>query len=267
MRKLLFLLPISLFALEIEPWFGDVWEFTFTPSYTYGRFHHVQNGDPQLKGAFNENLLTFAIAVPPSPDWELGGEVEFADTTRQSMGLRSGAFQVRYLWLDDILGDPVALTTGISARGVSVHSLKDISCPYHSHANFELNTSIGREWDHGFDWRLRFYGLGAFGIGNVGHPWTRAFATLEGNIHCTHRLGIFTEGYFGFGPRAEVNTNHFDGYASIRHRNIDLGVQYTYVFEIWGQLSFAYTRCLYARSFPENVNFFSVSYMLPFSVF
>jgi hypothetical protein len=272
MRKLLFsltcgILPISLSALEIDPWFCNLWEFTFTPSYTYGRFHHVQNGHPQIKNVFNENLLNLALAVPPSLNWEVDGEVEFADTTRQSMGLRSGAAQVRYLWLDDVLGDAVSLTTGVSARGVSSHSLKDISCPYHSYANFEINTSIGREWDRGFDWRIRLYGFGAIGQGNVGYPWARAFATLEGNIQSTHRLGIFTEGYFGFGPHSRVSTNHFHGYADIRHQNIDLGVQYTYVFEIWGRLFFAYTRRLYAKSFPENVNFFTVSYMLPFSLF
>lgn len=129
MRKLLLLLPISLFGLEMEPWFCNIWEFTFTPSYTYGRFHHVQNGHPRLKSPFNEHILAFDLAVPPSPNWEIDADVEFADTTRQSMGLRSGALQARYLWLDDVVGDAVSLTTGLSARGVSRHGLKDISCP------------------------------------------------------------------------------------------------------------------------------------------
>jgi hypothetical protein len=165
------------------------------------------------------------------------------------------------------MGDPVSLTTGLSVRGVASRSLKDISCPYHFHANFEANTSIGREWDHGFDWHMRLYGFGAIGVANRGYPWVRALAMFEGNIHCTHRLGIFAETYVGFGNQAHVHTNHFNGYADIRHRNIDVGVKYTYVFEIWGHLSFAYTRRVYARSFPQNVNFFTVSYMLPFSLF
>lgn len=267
MRRLLLLLPISLFGLEIQPWFCDMWEFSFTPSYTYGRFHSVQNGDPQLKKPFNEHLLTFDLEVSPSPHWDMDADVEFADTTAVSMALRSGAFQIRYLWLDDVACDPVSLTTGISARGVASRSLKDISCPYHFHTNFEVNTSIGKEWDHGFDWHMRLYGFGAIGVANRGYPWVTAFAMFEGNIHCTHRLGIFAEAYVGFGNQAHVHTNHFNGYADIRHRNIDTGVKYTYVFEIWGHLSFAYTRRVYARSFPENVNFFTVSYMLPFSLF
>lgn len=266
-KKLFLLLPVSLCALEIEPWFCNTWEFTFTPAYTYGRFHSVQNGHPHLKKPFNENLLTLDLEVSPSPNWDLDGDVEFAATTAQSMALRSGAFQARYLWLDDVMGDPVSLTTGLSARGVSSRSLKDISCPYHFHTNFEASTSIGKEWDHGFDWCVRLYGYGALGIANRGSPWARAFGMLEGNVQSTHRFGVFAEGYFGFGSRDRVHINRFNGYADIRHRNIDAGVKYTYVFEIWGQLSFAYAHRFYAKSFPENVNFFTISYMLPFSLF
>ncbi len=266
LRKLLLLCPITVCALNREPWFCNVYEFTLTPSYTYSRYRDVQDGHPQLPSVSNDHLLAFDLAVPPSPNWEAGADIEFAETPRQPFGIRSGALQGRYLWLNDCVGDPVSLSTGISARGVSHHSLKDVSSPYHSNVNFELNTSIGREWDQGFDWRLRLWGFGAIGMANRGFPWGRAFATFEGNIH-HHRLGLFSEFYAGFGDHALVNTRHFLGYAFIRHRSLDLGIQYTYAFEIWGHLSLSYTRRLYARSFPENVNFFTLSYLFPFSLF
>jgi hypothetical protein len=267
MRKLILLLPVSLCALDMEPWFCNLYEFTFTPSYTYSRYRDVQNGHPQLKGVSNDHLLRFDFTVSPSPNWEVDAEVEFADTPRQSMGLRSGALQAKYLWLDDVMGDPVSLTTGVSARGVSRHSVRDVSSPYHYYGNFEINSSVGREWDRGFDWRLRLWGFGAVGMANRGSPWARAFAMFQGNLHSAHRFGVFTEGYFGFGGQKRVNVDHFEGYAKIHHQSIDLGVEYTYVFEVWGHLSFAYTRRFFARSFPENVNFFTVRYLLPFSLF
>ncbi len=267
MRKLaLLLLPLSLFALEIEPWFSNVWEFNFTPSYTYSRYRDVQDGHPQLSSASNDQLIAFNLSVPPSPEWEIAADMEFAQTPRQSMGFRSTALQARYLWLNDVVGDPVSLTTGVSFRAVGSHSLKDVSCPYHFYANYELNASIGREWDRGFDWFFRVYGFGAVGIANRGYPWTRALMMLEGSWHEAHRLGLFGEGYFGFGSRSRVMTDHFHGYAFIHHRSLDVGLQYTYVFEIWGRISLGYTRRLYARSFPENVNFFTLRYTLPFSV-
>lgn len=267
LRKLLLLLPISLFGLDRIPWFCNVWEFTFTPSYTYSRYPAVQNGVPHKQETSNDHVLTFDFTVPPSPEWQFDTELEFADTPRQSMGLRSGAFQVRYLWLDDVLGDPLSLTTGGVIRGVSGHSVKDVSCPYHSYLNFELNAAAGREWDSGFAWRFRTFGGTSVGMSTRGYPWLCAFLMAEGQMKEAHRLGIFLDGYMGFGHHKRVFINHFKGYASIEHRNIDAGVKYTYVFEIWGQLSLAYTRRLYAKSFPEKVNFFTISYMLPFSWF
>lgn len=268
MRKWLILaLPASAFALNIEPWFCNVYEFTFSPAYTYSRFNSVQNGDPRLKNPANIHLIGCDISIPPAPQWEVDADVEFADTPWQSMGLRSLAGQVRYLWLDDVIGDPVSLTTGLSVRGVSRHSLHDVSSPYHSNINVELTTSVGREWDRGFAWRFRIFGFGAVGMANHGYPWARAFATVEGNWHNTHRLSLFGEGYIGFGPQPIVDINHFNGYASIQHRSVDLGVQYTYVTEVWGRIILSYTRRVYAHSFPENVNFFTLRYLLPFSLF
>ena len=268
MLKLIVLaLPVSLFGLNIEPWFCNVYEFTFSPSYTYSRYRHVQHGHPQLKNVSNDHLIACDIAVPPAPNWEVDADVEFAQTPRQSMGLRSMGGQLRYLCLDDVVGDLVSLTIGASIRGVSKHSVRDVSSPYHSYFNAELTTSMGREWDSRFHWRFRAYGFGAIGMANHGYPWSRAFATLEGNLHNTHILSLFTGGDIGFGPHKQVNVDHFHGYASIQHRSIDVGIQYTYVAEIWGRIKLAYTRRLYARSFPQNMNFFTVSYMLPFSLF
>lgn len=267
LRKLLFYLPISLIGLEQEPWFCNTWEFTFTPSYTYSTYPKVQNGTPHHQKRSHDHVLSFDLAMPPSPQWQVNAKVEFADTPRQSMGLRSGALGAQYLWLDDLLGDPVSLTTGVVLRGVTRSSLRDVSAPYHSYFNYEINASVGKEWDHGFDWYARIYGGSSLGMANRGYPWATAFAVVEGQMQHAHRLGLFTAGYMGFGHQKQVSIDHFHGYAFIQHRNIDMGIKYTYVFEIWGHLSLAYTCRLYARSFPEQVNFFTLSYMLPFSLF
>lgn len=265
--KALFFFPLTLFGLDRLPWFCTIWEFTFTPTYTYSHYPNVQHGIPHLESPSNDQLLSFNLDVSPSPSWQLAAEVEFADTPRQAMGLRSIGFQVRYLLLDDLLGDPVSLTTGGVIRGVSEHSLKDVSCPYHSDINFELNAAMGREWDHGVEWKVRVFGGASVGMANRGLPWAAGFAMIEGQVHQANRFGLFLDAAAGFGGQEDVFINHFNGYANIGHRNLDVGVRYTYVFEIWGHFSVAYARRIYARSFPEQVNFFTVSYMLPFSLF
>jgi len=267
MRRLLALLPLTLGALEIDPWLGNLWEFKFVPSYTYSRFRDVQNGHPQLKAPFNVHLPAAGFGFAFTPSWAFDVDIEFADTPRQSMGYRSSGYQIRHEWLNDIVGDFTTFTTGFNVRGVSRHSLKDISCPYHSDFNFELTGALGKEWNKAAEWTTRVFGFAAVGIANHGFPWTRFVVSLEKNAWHCHRFGAFLNGYLGFGPHERVNTSHFHGYAFIRHQSLDVGGRYAYVFDVWGHLDFIYTRRVYARSFPENVNFFTLSYTLPFCFF
>ncbi len=264
---------ISGHALKIEPWLGNVWEFEFDASYTYSRFHKVNHGVPQLHNPFNSNFLIFDLGVTPLfslnslPTMDFQAEVEFAATTKQDFGFQSGAFQARNQWLDDLTGDPISLMTGVIVRGVSHQSLRDVSCPYHSYANFEINSTVGKEWDSGPNWVLRTFGL--LGIGNAtrGYPWIRAHLAFQGNTNDTFQYHAFLRGYFGLGPKHDVHTNAFFGWAKTRHQSIDLGVAVRYMFDVWGWLEIDYAYRVYARSFPERVNFFTVTYHLPFSLF
>lgn len=265
--KLLFLLPLSLFALEREPWFGNVWEFRFIPSYTYSRYTQVQNGHPQLKNPSNDQDLDFDLAFAPVETWSFDVEMEFVNTPRQKWGMRSAAVQVRQQWLNDVVGDSVSFVTGLDARTASRHSLRDVSSPYHSDLNIEASAALGKEWDRETMWTVRTYGYGAVGIANHGAPWLTLLASVEGNHDDRHRFGVLALGYFGFGSHERVKINHFHGYGTIKHRSVDLGAHYSYVFEVWGHLTFEYTYRLWAVSFPEHVNFFTLRYTLPFSFF
>lgn len=265
--KALFLLPISVFSLDVSPWLGQQWECHLIPAYTYSRYTHVQDASPQLDSPSNDQLISadFGMAFTPTAAFDM--DIEFVNTPRQKWGYRSLAMQGRYLWSDDISGDAVSLTTGLSARAVSSHSLEDVSCPYHAHANFELSGALGKEWDRGDFWIVRTFGFGALGMANRGAPWARFLLSIEGNNNNQHRFGVFAGGYFGFGSKETVDVKNFHGYANIHHQSIDVGARYSYVFDIWGYLNFTYAYRPYAQSFPENVNFFTLSYNLPFSLF
>jgi len=276
MKKILitcFLSPLPLIALPIEPWLGNVWQFEFRPAYTYSHFNKVENAKKPLKHSSNDQFLRFGLGVVPMlglvspPDWGVDLEIEFADTPRQNFGFQSAALLLRKQWLDDIVGDPISLTTGISLRGVSHKSLRDISCPYHSYANIEFNAAAGKEWSHAAFWTWRTFAFAALGMANRGYPWGRAVLSFQGN-HLNHfQYELFTEGYMGFGPQRVVNINHFFGYAKIKHRSIDVGFNLRYLFDIWGSLNFTYSYRVFARSFPAHANFFTLWYQLPFSLF
>jgi hypothetical protein len=169
--------------------------------------------------------------------------------------------------MNDVCGDPLSWTTGLSVRGVTRHSLKDVSCPYSSDVNFELNTALGKEWSQGPYWTTHLWGLLGAGIANHGSPWVRALAVCEKNWNDRHRAGLFAEGYFGFGELEHVSIQHFDGWGKYHHQSVDVGIDYRYHTDTWGEFTLAYTRRVYAHVFPEHVNFFTIMYQVPFSFF
>ena len=152
------LVPCIAFCLEMQPWFGNVYEFDLLARYSYSYYHRVPDATRPL-GYTSEDHLAYAdLELPFAPYWSFDGDLQFTDTPRQSFSFRSIALQLRYLWLDDIVGDSVSLTTGFSARHTSRRSLKDISCPYHRDFDFEANFALGKEFDKFEFWRYRLWG-------------------------------------------------------------------------------------------------------------
>lgn len=263
--SLLSLVPALACTLELQPWFGSVYEFHFLGSYAYSRFNEVANGAPQLTKPFNSNLAQLGLDFTFAPEWAVDADIQFADTTQMAFNFRSSAIQGRYLWLDDLVGDPISLTTGANFRGTSNESLHDISCPARSNLDFELNLALGKEFEANPSWLFRTWVYTALGQGIAGSPWVRAIVALETNIVEQHKLGLFAEGVNGFGGHRTVSTNHFDGYGKIRYKAIDLTARYGYRLGVWGTLRAEYTHRFLAKSYPKDVNTWAVSYLLPFS--
>jgi len=268
-RKVLFLLVFlsasSLYSLEKAPWFGDVYEFHFLSKYTFYRFKNVDGAIIQPDNPSNNHLVHFNMSFSPSLQWSIDSDLEFIDTPREDFGFSSVAFQARYLFKDDILGDPLSLSLGGNFRVVSSESLKDVSVLYHSDVDFEFNLAFGKEFSKLDYWRFRFWAYGGIGIANRGSPWVRGKVAIEGNVQEKRKWSLFVEAMHGYGRQSQINVFDFKGYAKIRERNIDLGFRYGYRFLVWGTLSFEYKRRVLAKLCPEDVNFFSVSYLLPFS--
>ena len=264
-RLLSLLLPIAAFSLEVQPWFGDVYEFHLLSSYTYARFHRIQGGDPPLTFPFQVNLVYFDLDFSPSPEWSVDVDLQVADTSRQSFNVRTAAIQARYLWLDDIIGDRISFDTGASIRFTPTYALHDVSCPSHGNADFVLNFALGKELEATEDWLFRLWGYGEVGHANRGSPWIRGILAVETNVYDHHKFALYADGTSGYGRYTHIDVNNFDGYAKIRNKSIDLGFRYGYRIGVWGTIRFEYTRRVLARVSPAQVNSWIFSYLLPFS--
>jgi len=260
-------LPQICSALEEAPWYGNVFEFDLLANYEYNFFKKVNNGSPQLRSTYNTHILGAALDLTAPDTWNWEIELEFANTSDVSFGYRSAALQVRKLWLDDVACDPISLSTGLVYRDASTHLRKALSTPYHARANFEFHTAVGKEWSHCCYWSFRTYVLAAIGQGTKGSPWLQGDLYLWWNVENRHQFYLFGRSYFGLGSKRNVPLNSFRGWADIGHQSIDLGISYRYFFDCYGSLRFDYLYRVYARSYPEKVNFFVFTYELPFSLF
>lgn len=266
MKRWLFVcFPFLAMALEVQPWFGDCLEFHFLGKNTYSFFDRVQNGIPQLTHRFQSDVVYLGLDFSPTPEWSIDTDLQVADTTQEPFNFRSVALQARYLWLDDIVGDRISLATGASGRFTNTASLHDVSCPSHANADFEVNFALGKEFDVSDTLAWRLWGFGAAGHANRGSPWVRAIAAIETNYDDLHKFALYAEGINGYGRHTHVLINHFNGYAKIRQKSIDVAVRYGYRMGVWGTLRFEYIRRVLAKSCPQNVNSFVIGYMLPFS--
>ncbi len=261
----LLFMPLACGALEMQPWFCDIYEFHFVGSYAYSHFKTVQGARPQLREPFNANVLSLGLEFCPSPEWSIETDLQFADTSAMSFNFRTFALQGRYLWCDDIVGDPVSFATGFSTRITSTRALRDVSCSAHANCDFEVNFSLGKEFDANESWRWRLWGFGALGHGNRGSPWVRALIMGETNINDVHRWALYAIASNGYGRHSHLDPYHFFGYAKIRQKSIDLGIRYGFRTGVWGSWRFEYQRRILAKACPQSVNTAIVSYLLPFS--
>lgn len=268
MHRTFFLLVLFfsnlIYSLEKSPWFGDVFEFHFLSKYTYSHYSKVNGALIPLEKPSNDHLLHFDLSFSPTPQWSIDSDLEFIKTTRHEFNFSTVAFQARYLVKDDVIGDPVSLCIGANFRVVSSESLRDVSVLYHANVDFEGNAALGKEFSNAEYWRFRFWAYASGGIANRGSPWVRGEASIEGNLQEKKKWAVFLAATQGFGREEKINIYDFYGYGSARQRNLDVGLRYGNRLGVWGTFSFEYKRRIVAELCPENVNFFSISYLLPF---
>ncbi len=254
-------------SLETKPWMGPAYAFEFESAFSYSRFNKVEGASRQLSAPLNNRAILLDLTYVAGGSMDLQLETEFAKTNHVNWALRSAAVQGRMQLLDDISGDPVSLTLGVNLRGAPPHFLRDVSTPYAAEFNIELTCSVGREWSENGVWTMRTYGMAAIGQANRGYPWTRELLVWQANLREAHRFTLFADLDVGFGNKQHVNVHHFDGWGKFQHQSLDLGVGYSYKMGVYGMFTALYAYRVFAHNFPERVNFVSLAYTVPFSLF
>ncbi len=258
---------VKLFSLQEAPWLGDVYGFELYTDFAYSQYSKISHAIKQPSYAYNNYVNDLSFIFTPSEKIDLEAAVNMARTPHQTYGFRSAALQARCLFLDDIAGDPVTITAALNTRAVGGRATRDVSSPYASYWNGEASISVGKEFTKDQNWKTRGYLFGSVGLANHGSFWNRYRVSFEARILKNQTLEAFSVGYFGYGSEKSVDIEHFKGWGFIHHRSIDIGAKYSYLIDLWGDLSVSYACRVWAYSYPEREQTVQISYTLPFSAF
>ncbi len=267
MRYLLcsLLLSFSCSATQLAPWFESCLELYPYASYQLQQYDTVQTKFGSVPRGTVDHFLRLGIySFYEVYAAEL--ETAFAQTKSNPFGFESAKLTLRYRWSDDLVGDFLSIVFGASYIQTVTERRDDISSFHHGNVEGEFFVTAGKEFSYRSFWCSRYWGLASFGIADKGSPWIRGRIQYDYNQFDVHRYGIFLQTLVGLGSDKLDLDEPFRGYGPIQHRSIEIGAEYRYNSFCFGILTLEYKRRLFARSFPEDVNLFKLTYTYPFGI-
>ncbi len=254
-------------ATEYQPWLGNYLEFEWRNSLLYQGFSFVSTGSDLKKYSTGDFFFCTSLSNALMPNFSIELEAVGARTKHQRGGqvdhLKAAG---RYVWQDDLAGDPFTLTTGLAFSLAFKRSVHDLSSFHHGRGEAEFFLSAGKEWSKGTEWESRVWGM--WGVGGAlerGSPWIRFQLAYEKQFLCLHQFQGFMRSLWGLGHHS-LPLHHFHGYGAVQHQSIDLGLRYTYVLEYFGSASLEYSYRIHARNFPAYVHHVLIQILYTFGI-
>lgn len=257
-------LPLS--ALEYSPWLGRVYEFESRLTYANAASRKIDLDHQTRHQHLCANLLTAGLLLTPAEDLSTEFEFTGAKTRDHSFMLDSTKACVRYLWLNDIPGDPVSLTTGASIAYVPTKALHDISLMHHGSFEAVFHAAVGKELDFHENSFFHPSLIVFLGVANRGSPWTALELHLEKAFSERYCLDFFLHGEKGFGSKALRSVHDFQGYAALDYRFLDAGVAFKYTIPPFGSLTLSAAQRLKGVSCPKDTTSVELALLIPFSL-
>lgn len=263
---ILFCTSLSLLGgLEYSPWFSRIYEIHPEIAYRGQGYREIASGDGDCHYPSSDQFVTASTTLTFSQMWNGGVAFTLAKTPRRSFGLSDVELLVRYQLSDDVIGDFVSSTVGVTALYNFPQSRRDLSLFNHGSGGGELHFTVGREWSQGSLWVGRLWGLVAFGATNVGSPWWRSLLMGEINSDNRYQAALFLTALHGLGD-CPLHLCHFRGYGPVGYRVIGLGTRFRYYWDDGSFLTFCYQHRLVAHQAPKDVDEVTLAFCYPFGL-
>lgn len=262
-----FLNFLALFGTDVKPWFGNNLEFLMRYDVSYLGYHHVNSRGNLKKKGDDAIFADASLSVAGFDLLAIEAELLFAKTKRhRNFGVEAPRLTIRYLALDDILGDPVSMTLGFTFTAPVKASRHDISEFHFGRFEYELHAALGKETPYRETWQSRWWAVLFAGVADRGSPWIKGEAAWERNYCDALTLRFFVASQYGFGQHALLHHHPFPGYGGIKFRTLDAGVRCSCMLCSGICLSAQYDHRLYAYNAPAFANYITLYLFIPFSI-
>lgn len=252
-------------ALVHAPWLGNVYEFETKGSYEYTHSHKLDTSQGSQSITLHSNLIKAGLLFTMHPEWDVEIEASALVTAKHSFNYDATKLAVRHVWLDDLTGDAISLTTG-AALGVQQESfLRDLSVIRHGPFEALFHIAAGKEFGFSETQYYNAWIMGELGVANHSSAWTTGEAHMALARAETHFFDIFLKLERGLGSEKLRSRKHFHGYSHIAYRYADLGVRYDYYYKSIGSVYIEAKTRLHAQFCPKDLYAIELGFDIPFS--
>lgn len=259
---LLLLMALHLNATDWKPWYPRSLQLLGQLDYTFQTFNSVATKGHKRSYRSCDHFITNNVMGILEP-YSIELETQLADTRKRHLDWDHISLTGRYLLLDDDIGDPISLSTGLTFSRAWREAVNDIGSFHHGRNEAIFHVAIGKQEIVGAGWISRKWAVLGIGTADRWTPWLIANAAYEWNFWYPHRWGIYLNSLWGMGKR-RLNIEDFGGYGPIAHRSVDLSIRYTFECDYMGCFYLDYSYRIYAHNFPNHASRVSINYIYPF---
>lgn len=264
-----YLIPLLLFsslsALQKEPWLGNWLECVASLNESRTQSSTVNTASGKKHDRLYADRTIATIEFTPLIDLATALELGLSKTQSKPYGFENVKASCRYRILDDLVSDPVSLTTGVVCALSTPRRVKGLSSCAHGVFETEGHFALGREfWQHARSYYQAWL-LGFGGIASSGSPWVGFEAHLGRVIHQKHYFDLFFRFNKGLSSHKLHRLSNFHSWSRIGYEFEELGIGYRLKEIALGSCYIEATTRILARSCPSNVWSVKVGLVLPFS--
>jgi hypothetical protein len=255
-----------LVAQEISPWLGRVYELEFHAKNETVQAKSIDTSHGTRSKTFRGNLTLLGLSATLSEVTSASLHISGAKLRGKSFGADTMCATYRYLFANDLRGDPLSIATGCTLSYAFHDVLHEPLLVRHGPLGAKVYLSVGKEFNPAKKVFVRPSLAMSYGIAQKSSSWAEAEARLNTSIFDQHDIDLFARYEHGFGHKKLHSTHHFAGYGHIQYRLVDAGILLKQHFHEYGSAYAQVTRRFFSRYTVSNYWGFEIGIIFPFSV-